>query len=82
MLSCYKIPYNLMTLMVYSRCAVKADFHCRVIFMYVRAHVNLTRLNKIEATYKVSRLRVKLSKVQLLRSLATFHTLPLFYLFT
>ena len=45
-------------------------------------HVNFNHVNKIEATYKVWTLNVKLSDVLLLRLHATFHALPLFYLRT
>ena len=39
----------------------------------------LILLTKIEASYKVSSLNVKLSEVQLLSLCVTFHTLPLFF---
>ena len=44
--------------------------------------LNFNHINKIEARYKVLRLKMKLSKVLLLCLRATFHTLPLFYLRT
>ena len=52
---------------------------------FLATHVNALKfnhVNKIEARYKVLRLKVKLSEVLLLRLRATFHTLPLFYLRT
>ena len=53
---------------------VKVDFHRRVIFTCV----HVTRVNKIEAIYGMSRVNVR---VELRSSLhAVFHTLPLFYL--
>ena len=42
--------------------------------------VNFHHVNKIKARYKVLRLNVKLSEVQLLRLRATVHALPLPYL--
>ena len=45
---------------------LRVDFHCRVIFMCLHRHLNFTRVNKIEASYEVSRLNVKLTKVSLL----------------
>ena len=43
---------------------------------------NLSHVDKIEAIYKMLRVNVKLSEVLLLRLRATFHALPLFYLFS
>ena len=44
-------------------------------------HENFNHVNKVEARYKVLRLNVKLSEVLFLCSHATFHTLPLSFLF-
>ena len=49
--------------------------------MHVNAR-NFNHVNKIEARYKLLRLKVKLSEILLLRLRVTFHTLPLFYLRT
>ena len=57
---------------------LRVDFHCRVIFMCLHRHVNFTRVNKIEARYKVLCLNVKLTNVQLLCLLGkTFHSFTL-----
>ena len=69
-----------MTLMFYSCCAVKVDFHCHVTF-YVRAHVNLARLNKIEAMYKVS-LKGKVERGSTFTFTGDLPYIPFFYLFT
>ena len=42
------------------------DFTYRV-FNYVRSHVNSTRVNKIEATYYLSRVKVKVEQVSTFR---------------
>ena len=52
---------------------------------FLATHVNARKfnhINKIEAGYKVLRLKVKLNEVLLLRLRATFHAVPLFYLRT
>lgn len=46
-------------------------FHFRITFTRVCTHEIFTRVNKIEAGYKVLSLYVKLSEVQLLRLRAT-----------
>ena len=42
------------------------DFTYRV-FNYVRSHVNSTRVNKMEATYYLSRVKVKVERVSTFR---------------
>ena len=52
---------------------------------FLAKHVSARKfnhINKIEAGYKVLRLKVKLNEVLLLRLRATFHAVPLFYLRT
>ena len=61
---------------------LKVDFHGLVFGYHTLTHVKFNNVNKIEARYKMLRLNVKLSEVQLLCLLATVHALPLFYLRT
>ena len=57
---------------------LRVDFPCRVIFTCLYTHVNFTRVNKIEASYEVSRLNVKLTNVPLLCLRGkTFHSFTL-----
>ena len=58
----------------------RMDSHCRVLFTCVYTHANFTRVNKIEARYRVLSLNMKWSEIQFLRLRATFHALPLLYL--
>ena len=64
---------------------LSGDFHCHVIFKYVRmlTLTGFTCVNEIETLYGRPRVNVKkLNLAQLLRSCVAFHTSSLFYLCT
>ena len=61
---CGSLIYPLRDIKTYTR--VKVDFTYRV-FNYVRSHVNSTRVNKMEATYYLSRVKVKVERVSTFR---------------
>ena len=59
---------------------VRVDFHCRVIFTWLRACVKFTFANKIEAMDERSHESVKVEPLSTSCLISTLYILPLFYL--